>query len=426
MDVSPLKRKIDFVKSFSTAAIASLIALCLTLPIIGFKLDETQGGLVLATRFEWVFRLSLAVFSTTLIISLISQITSTHARFRPIEDSNWKRLNWPLATGWVGIIFVGLFPFLPFADRYSIDLMTTILIYIMLGWGLNIVIGFAGLLDLGYVAFYAIGAYAYALSAELWGLSFWQALPLAALVSSCFAIVLGAPILRLRGDYLAIVTLGFGEIFRIVLTNWQTLTHGPNGISGIPRPSFFGIPFAREADTGIVPFHQVFGLDFSTEHRVIFLFYLVFLLALTVNFFALRLRKLPLGRAFEAMREDEIACQSLGLNPGAIKLSAYAIGAFIAGIAGAFFAARQGFISPESFTFSETALIVAIVVLAGAGSQLGVVIAAVILVGLPEVGREFADFRMLFFGAVMIVIMLIRPRGIFADRKPSIFLRPWA
>ena len=203
------------------------------------------------------------------------------------------------------------------------------------------------------------------------GFTFWEALPFSGLVAASFGIILGFPVLRLRGDYLAIVTLGFGEIIRIVLLNWAPVTGGPNGIGDIPRPSFFGLPFARSAPEGVTTFHQFFGLEFSPDHRVIFLYFVILAMALVTNAFTLRIRRLPIGRAWEALREDEVACRALGINPTTVKLSAFAIGAMFGGFAGCFFATRQGFISPESFTFIESATILAIVVLGGMGSQTG-------------------------------------------------------
>jgi branched-chain amino acid transport system permease protein len=290
--------------------------------------------------------------------------------------------------------------------------------YIMLGWGLNVVVGLAGLLDLGYVAFYAVGAYSFALLAINFGLSFWICLPLAGILAAFWGLLLGFPVLRLRGDYLAIVTLAFGEIIRLVLLNWQEFTGGPNGLSGIPRPSFFGLPFTASEDG----FAAFFGLEFDPSHRVVFLFYVILALALLTNIVTLRLRRLPIGRAWEAMREDEIACRSLGINTTNTKLTAFCIGAMFGGIAGAFFATRQGFISPESFTFMESAMIVAIVVLGGMGSQLGVALAAVIMVGGFELFREFEQYRMLIFGLAMVAIMVWRPRGLIANREPSVYL----
>src|SRR6516162_1777867 len=307
-----------------------------------------------------------------------------------------------------------------------------ILIYVMLGWGLNIVVGLAGLLDLGYVAFYAVGAYSYALLAQTFGLSFWILLPIAGCLAAFWGLLLGFPVLRLRGDYLAIVTLAFGEIIRLVLINWVPVTNGYAGISGIPRPSFFGLPF-NASDQGFAAF---FGLEFTPLYRTIFLFYTIVCLALLTNWVTLRLRRLPLGRAWEALREDEIACRSLGINTTNTKLTAFAIGAGFGGFAGSFFAARQGFISPESFTFMESAVVLSIVVMGGMGSQLGVAIAAFVMIGGTEILRELdwlkqvfgADFeptqyRMLLFGLGMVLLMIWKPRGLVSFRAPSIFLR---
>jgi branched-chain amino acid transport system permease protein len=307
-----------------------------------------------------------------------------------------------------------------------------ILIYVMLGWGLNIVVGLAGLLDLGYVAFYAVGAYSYALLAKTLGLSFWLLLPLAGCLAAFWGILLGFPVLRLRGDYLAIVTLAFGEIIRLVLINWVPVTNGYAGISSIPRPTFFGIPFTA-ADDG---FAARFNLEFSPIYRTVFLYYLILALALVTAAATVRLRRLPIGRAWEALREDEIACRSLGINTTNTKLTAFAIGAMFAGFAGSFFAARQGFISPESFTFMESAVIVAMVVLGGMGSLVGVAIAAILMIGGTEImreldflkaifGRDFdpTQYRMLLFGLAMVLIMIWKPRGLIATRQPTTFLQ---
>ena len=305
------------------------------------------------------------------------------------------------------------------SQRYAIDTATQILIYIMLGWGLNVVVGLAGLLNLGYAAFYAVGAYTYALLSTEFGWSFWVCLPLAGLLAALFGIALAFPVLRLRGDYLAIVTLAFGEIIRIVILNWQSLTGGANGINRIPKPTFFGLSFDK---TGHPSFHSLFGLEYNPVHRIIFLYYVILGLALITNFVTLRLRRLPIGRAWEALREDEIACRSVGINTVITKLTAFAIGTMFGGFAGAFFSARQGFISPESFTFMESALVLAIVVLGGLGSQLGVVIAAVVLVGGSERFRELQDYRMLIFGLSMVLVMIWRRRGLLAARTPSAVL----
>ncbi len=306
-------------------------------------------------------------------------------------------------------------------QRYALDTAIQVLTYIMLGWGLNIVVGLAGLLDLGYVAFYAVGAYSYAIIATEFGWSFWVCLPLAGAFAALWGIILGFPVLRLRGDYLAIVTLAFGEIIRVVLLNWYTLTNGPDGISRIPKITFFGLSFERFGDEP--KFHDFFGLDYDAIYRIIFLYYVILVLALMVNFATHRLRRLPIGRAWEALREDEIASRSLGINVTNTKLTAFAIGAMFGGFAGSFFATRQGFISPESFVFQESALILAVVVLGGLGSQIGVVIAAVVLIGSSEFFRELAEYRMLIFGASMVAIMVWKPRGLISSRSPTIILK---
>jgi branched-chain amino acid transport system permease protein len=264
------------------------------------------------------------------------------------------------------------------------------------------------------------------------GFGFWMCLPIAGAAAALWGIVLGFPVLRLRGDYLAIVTLAFGEIVRIILLNWTNVTNGPNGISGIPKPTLFGLPFTA---AGPVTFASFFGLKYDPLQGIIFLYYVILGLALITNLVTLRLRRLPIGRAWEAMREDEIACRSLGINTTITKLTAFATGALFGGLAGSFFATRQGFISPESFTFIESAIILAIVVLGGMGSQLGVAIAAIVMVGgfealrhtdwLQDVfGREFdpALYRMLLFGIAMVAIMVWRPRGIVGSRAPTIVL----
>ncbi len=353
-------------------------------------------------------------------------------------DSVAVKLSWvPRALGLLLFAFAVILPFFftyffPGKDRQYIDLAILIMTYIMLGWGLNIVVGLAGLLDLGYVAFYAVGAYSFALLAQHFDFGFWMALPLAGLLAAFWGIILGFPVLRLRGDYLAIVTLAFGEIIRIVLLNWYDFTGGPDGISGIPKPTFFGLEFVR----GEGGFADFFGIPFHNIHRFIYLYYIIFILAIVTNFVTLRLRKMPVGRAWEALREDEIACRSLGINTTNTKLTAFALGAMFGGLAGSFFATRQGFISPESFTFLESAIILAIVVLGGLGSQIGVVIASIVMIGGIEMlrnlgfltqifGAEFepTQYRMLIFGIAMVLIMVWKPRGLVSTREPTAILR---
>ena len=424
--------------------IAALIALAIFAPIIGLKTTSAPGGLVLEQRWGAVFIATAIVFFGRLALHILfwSRAPETKKEAGTISRL-FGRLE-PLIP-FIGVaMFTAavILPWLPSTDRYILDLGTLILTYMMLGWGLNIVVGLAGLLDLGYVAFYAVGAYSYALISTsvfpailphwLMPWAFWMALPMAGALAACWGIILGFPVLRLRGDYLAIVTLAFGEIIRVVLTNWISLTNGPNGIPGIPRPSFFGIPFTR-GDNG---FAHTFGLEYSSIQRIIFLYYIILVLALATNFFTMRLRRLPIGRAWEALREDEIACRSLGINTTNTKLTAFAMGAMFGGFAGSFFATRQGFISPESFVFMESALVLAIVVLGGLGSNIGVAIASVVMIGgfemfrnldfLKQVfGHDFdpGQYRMLIFGMAMVLIMIWRPRGLMTRRDPTIYLK---
>jgi branched-chain amino acid transport system permease protein len=316
----------------------------------------------------------------------------------------------------IGLIVAALiWPF--FGSRGAVDIATLILIYVLLGLGLNIVVGLAGLLDLGYVGFYAVGAYTYALLSHYLGWSFWICLPLAGMAAATFGFLLGFPVLRLRGDYLAIVTLGFGEIIRLFLRNLTDITGGPNGISSIPKPTFFGLSFDRSAAEGMQTFHEYFGIAYNPVSKVVFLYLVALLLALAALFVINRLLRMPIGRAWEALREDEIACRALGLNPTVIKLSAFTLGAAFAGFAGSFFAARQGLVTPESFTFIESAIILAIVVLGGMGSQLGVILAAIVMILLPELMREFSEYRMLMFGAMMVLRRLAGGQWRRPDRQ---------
>ncbi|MDR3428353.1 high-affinity branched-chain amino acid ABC transporter permease LivM [Silvimonas sp.] len=400
-----------------------LVALLLGIPMLGLATQDQGSGLTVLTRWPLLAEFVGAVFVGRLVLQWLVD----HFHLRKLQRERVAAKTAVVVQrpwlAWLGRVMLAFALVLPIAfsgNRYVVDTATTVLIYVMLGWGLNVVVGLAGLLDLGYVAFYAVGAYSYGLLSTLFGWGFWQTLPVAGGMAALFGVLLGWPTLRLRGDYLAIVTLGFGEIIRIILVNWTDFSGGPNGINSIPRPSFFGLEFKPPGDTPT--FASFFHLDYSADQRVIYLYYLILVLALLTNLFVSRLRRLPVGMAWEAVREDELACKALGINVTGIKLSAYAIGAMLGGFAGVFFAARQGFISPESFVFSESATILAIVVLGGRGSQLGVVFAALLLVVLPELGRDFSEYRMLLFGAAMVLIMVWRPGGIIARREPTLRL----
>ena len=401
-----------------------IIATAIFLPIVGLRTELNQEKTGLEIIPEW---------NTTILLILFCVIGRFIINLRKASKSNLvsnafsKLGNYFADKGKIfvlsGLLFAILFPYLPFTDRYLMDVGIMVLTYIMLGWGLNVVVGLAGMLDLGYVAFYAVGSYSFALIATEFNWSFWICLPLAGVFAAFFGVLLGFPVLRLKGDYLAIVTLGFGEIITIILINWYDLTNGPDGISGIPRPTFFGLDFTRNPPEGSESFHTFFNLEYSGMHRIIFLYYVILILALITNYITLKIRKLPVGRAWEALREDEIACKSLGVNPTNTKLTAFAIGAMFGGFAGSFFATKQGFISPESFTFIESAIILAIVVLGGMGSQTGVVLATIFLIGFTETFRELEQFRMIAFGAAMVLIMLYKPKGILDQRDPTIKLK---
>jgi branched-chain amino acid transport system permease protein len=288
-------------------------------------------------------------------------------------------------------VFAVIFPFV--FSTYQTSIMTTALMYVVLGLGLNIVVGQAGLLNLGYVAFYAAGAYTYALLYQHFGIGFWMALPLGALAATVLGILLALPVLRLQGDYLAIVTLGFGEITRIVLENWNEFSFGPSGISGIPRPGLF-------------------GMEMSIHEATVYLYFLMILFCIITVFVVNRLQNSRIGRALLALREDEIACQAMGIDKTRVKLTAFALGSTWAGLVGVIFAAKTTFVNPASFTFLESAMILSIVVLGGMGSIPGIIIGAFLLILLPEYLRAFSDYRMLIFGIIMVIMMIFRPQGI--------------
>ncbi len=400
------------------AVLSALVALGLFGPMIGLLTEPTARGMTLVPRPFAVAVIVAAVFVARLAFVAWRASTSRRAEWRGLRALAEHAT---LATRYLAPALLAAAVALPaLVGRYYLDLGVLVLTYVMLGWGLNIVVGLAGLLDLGYVAFYAVGAYSYALIAQDFGLGFWTCLPLAGMLAALWGMLLGFPVLRLRGDYLAIVTLAFGEIIRVVITNWVSLTGGPNGISGIPRPTLFGLRFSMVGGPGT--FAGFFHVAPSPMQRVIFLYYLILGLALLTNWVTLRLRRLPLGRAWEALREDEIACRALGINVTTTKLTAFATGAMFAGFAGSFFATRQGFVSPESFTFMESATVLSIVVLGGLGSQLGVVLAALVMIGGAELSRSLADYRMLVFGLGLVVMMVLRPRGLIAGRTPSVTL----
>jgi branched-chain amino acid transport system permease protein len=293
-------------------------------------------------------------------------------------------------------LFVALLFVIPFFQNdYYRDVLTLTAMYAVLALGLNLVVGQTGLLNLGYVAFYAIGAYTYAILSTRFGLPFWPGLVAGAGSSAFMALLIGLSTLKLRGDYFAIVTLGLGEITRIVLNNSDSITGGPNGISRIGRPSLFG--------------HV---LSTPLEH-----YYLILVIAIITVFAMNRLMVSRIGRAWVAIREDEIAAEAMGINTFRLKLLAFVIASAWAGMTGVFFAAKMAFVSPESFTFFESVMILCMVVLGGMGSIPGIILGAFLLITLPEVFRDFADYRMLGFGVALVAMMIFRPQGLLGTAK---------
>lgn len=415
--------------NLKTAFFSALLVLAVAYPVLGLKLTtvgiklEVHGA---SPAVLWtIAAVAVFMFFWQLFRDRLAAAWASAPSVPKMPASASNFLTLPSTQRWIilGLVVVALaWPF--FGSRGAVDIATLILIYVMLGLGLNIVVGLAGLLDLGYVGFYAVGAYSYALLSHYYGLGFWICLPIAGLMAAFFGFILGFPVLRLRGDYLAIVTLGFGEIIRILLRNMTELTGGPNGISNIDKPTLFGLSFERRAAEGMQTFHEFFGVAYNSINKVIFLYLIALLLVLLTLFVINRLLRMPIGRAWEALREDEIACRALGMNPTVIKLSAFTLGACFAGFAGSFFAARQGLVTPESFTFIESAIILAIVVLGGMGSQLGIILAAVVMILMPELMREFSEYRMLFFGALMVLMMIWRPQGLLPMQRPHLELKP--
>ncbi|QEW31579.1 high-affinity branched-chain amino acid ABC transporter permease LivM [Erwinia billingiae] len=415
-----LKPGLNIKQSLIDTVLAGLCALVVFGPIVGIVLKGYSYDL----SPQRVAVLVGVVMAGKLLLSLTLQSATGRkfvARFEGADDGVYvrpadyrSRMRWIIPL----LLVLGiLFPFI--ATKYLLTVAILGLIYVLLGLGLNIVVGLAGLLDLGYVAFYAIGAYGLALGYQYLGLGFWAMLPLGAVMAALAGALLGFPVLRMHGDYLAIVTLGFGEIIRLVLTNWVSFTGGPNGVS-VPSPTFFGLEFGRRAKDGGVPIHEFLNITYNPNLKFIFIYTVLILVVLLVLFIKHRLTRMPIGRAWEALREDEIACRAMGLNHVLVKLSAFMMGASTAGIAGVFFATYQGFVNPTSFTFFESALILAIVVLGGMGSTLGVVLAAFVLTVAPELLRSFAEYRVLLFGVLMVLMMIWRPRGLVRTSRVGV------
>lgn len=317
----------------------------------------------------------------------------------PLPTSHFRLRRW----SWFGVVALVLL--FPIADRnpYHLDVLTGAGIYALLALGLNVVVGFTGLLHLGYAAFFAIGAYTYALLNLHLGLPFWAGLLPAAAVAGLSGVALGIPAIRVRGDYLAIVTLGFGEIVRITFTNLERWTGGPNGLLGIEHPTIW-LPGGRTYDFGVASWPY---------------YYVVAAMTALCTVICLRMSRSRVGRAWVAIREDELAASCAGIDTFQLKLLAQGCGAAIAGVAGAIFAAKQGTITPDSFDFILSVMVLAMVVLGGLGSVPGALVGALALGTLPELLRGFEQYRMLLFGAVMVVMMRLRPQGLLGAHARS-------
>jgi branched-chain amino acid transport system permease protein len=388
------------VKELKRSALISLWFAFLTFPIMVIKVDPIER--TVNWRWDNMFFIVLGSF----VISILAKVyvlrmerrsgrkkisTATNEPFvqRILRE---PRFLFPLSLA--VLVFALSFPHL--FSTYQTNIMTTALMYVVLGLGLNIVVGVAGLLDLGYVAFYAVGAYSYALLNMHFDMGFWAVLPIGGLFAAFLGIILGFPVLRLRGDYLAIVTLGFGEIIRLILENWNDFSQGPSGIANIARPGFF-------------------GMEMSFASGITYIYYIVVGLVIFTIFVVNRLQNSRLGRAWLALREDEIACQAMGIDKTKTKLIAFSLGAFWAGLVGVIFAAKTTFVNPASFTFLESAIILSIVVLGGMGSIVGVIFGALILILMPEYLRALSEYRMLAFGGILVVMMVFKPNGIISN-----------
>ncbi len=389
------------------ALLTSLWFGLLTLPILVLKVNPLEDSII----FRW-HNLAYTIVSVFFIACIYNffraraqknEIKQTVKREESQKKHKTNALLKALANPslrkpalGVLLLFLVAMPFI--SSIYQINIMISALLYIMLGLGLNIVVGLAGQLVLGYAAFYAVGAYTYGLLFMYFDFGFWAALPIGGLMAVIFGLVLGFPVLRLKGDYLAIVTLGFGEIVRLILENWSDVTNGPAGVANIPRPSFF-------------------GMEMNVTEATNYTYYIMLVAVIVTIIVVNRIKYSRIGLALQALREDEIACEAMGIDITKVKLSAFALGSCWAGFAGVIFAAKTTYINPASFTFMESAMVLSMVVMGGMGSTLGVTIAACILILLPEYLRTFSEYRMLIFGGAMVLMMIFRPQGLVSGEK---------
>ena len=395
---------------FKKFIIYALFLGILIVPMVGFPGTRFEASRALTIWGGVVGVLALWLVSKTVRRNDMYRRTAT--RLEPLKNNILRRFSkLPIRYYILILLFVvAVYPLL--ANNYMVDVGITCLIYIVLGLGLNIVVGLAGLLDLGYIAFYAVGAYSYSLLNLHFGISFWLSLPIGMVVGAIFGCIIGYPTLRMRGDYLAIVTMGFGEIIRLVLNNWDKLTKGPNGLLGMAKPA---VVYPVFTDGGLS--WGVYSI--KSLHA---LYYLIFFIAVLTVVGVRRLDNSRIGRAWVAIREDEVAAELSGVPTIWLKLLAYAMGAAFASVVGAFFAAKLSYTNPNFFIFMESCIVLCIVVLGGVGSIPGIILAGIILIAVPEVFREFQDYRMFAFGLAMAAMMVLRPEGLIpASRRKREF-----
>ena len=395
-------------KELKKSLLISLWFMILTFPIMVIKVNTIENTVL----WRWGSLVGMGIGSF-IMATLWRYLLERKNMQNPLSNKKtlqMKVIDWANANPKVKPVlliaislFIVSFPFI--TSMYQTSIMTTALMYIVLGLGLNIVVGLGGLLHLGYAAFYAVGAYTYALLNYHFGLNFWICLPIGAGLATIMGILLAIPVLRLRGDYLAIVTLGFGEVIRIVLENWNALSFGPSGIANIPRPGFF-------------------GMHMKLQTATIYIYFIMIAMVVFTIFVVRRLENSRMGRAWIAMREDEIASESMGIDITKSKITTFAIGAFFAGMVGVIFAAKTTFINPASFTLWESLMILCVVVIGGTGSIVGVIVGAFILILLPEYLRAFSEYRMLLFGALLVIMMVFRPGGIISNIRKKYKFEP--
>ena len=395
---------------FKTFIIYALFLGILILPMVGFPGRSFEIARAFTIWGGIVGILVLWLLNKTVRRSGMYQRTSAH--LAPFRNTVLRKISKFPTKYYILALLIAVTAYPLLANNYMIDVGITCLIYIVLGLGLNIVVGLAGLLDLGYIAFYAVGAYSYSLLNLHFGISFWLSLPIGMLIGAIFGCIIGYPTLRMRGDYLAIVTMGFGEIIRLVLNNWDKLTQGPNGLLGMAKPAIIYPGFTEGGLSWVV-------YSLKSLHA---LYYLMFIIAVLTVIGVRRLDNSRIGRAWVAIREDEVAAELSGVPTIWLKLLAYAMGAAFASVVGAFFAAKLSYTNPNFFIFMESCIVLCIVVLGGVGSIPGIILAGIILIAVPEVFRELQNYRMLAFGLAMAAMMVLRPEGLIpASRRKREF-----